>query len=364
VILSGFFSLTAFLSRMYHKEIHVLADDMFAQGQANLKAGNPQEAVENLRNALKFVPGNEKFQMLLAQALAASGQYREARNYLETLLSGFPGSGDINLELARIAVHEGKVAEAERYYHSAIYGVWENDPIAMRWMVRQELCDFLLAHGDLLQARPEIMALGENTPSNEIPHLKIAGSLLLRAGMWSGALKAFQAVLEADKNDVDALRGAGISAFELGHFGDSQRYLTRLPKEQLSSPEVQAKLSVSEGILGADPFLPGLSTAQKAARASRAFELAESNAKACKSKFSGASAGSPTQAKLQQALGQAQASEAEWSERELERHPDRVDAAMKVAFELEDAASAACGEPQGDDHINWLLGQSRKEAVP
>ena len=165
VILSGFFSLTAFLSRMYHKEIHVLADDMFAQGQANLKAGNPQEAVENLRNALKFVPGNEKFQMLLAQALAATGQYREARNYLETLLSGFPGSGDINLELARIAVHEGKVAEAERYYHSAIYGVWENDPIAMRWMVRQELCDFLLAHGDLSASRGHVERRAEGISS-------------------------------------------------------------------------------------------------------------------------------------------------------------------------------------------------------
>ena len=49
----------------------------------------------------------------------------------------------------------------------------------------------------------------------------------------------------------------------------------------------------------------------------------------------------------------------DWGLRDLQKFPDRVDAAMQTAFDLENAAAKTCKEPQGDDRALWLLGRSR-----
>src|SRR5580658_1300434 len=95
--------ITAFLSRMYHKQVHQLADGWFAQGQHDMQVGNTTAALTDYRNALVYNPNNTRFQFSLATALAASGRGNEARGYLLNLLSDSPGKGEVNLELARIA---------------------------------------------------------------------------------------------------------------------------------------------------------------------------------------------------------------------------------------------------------------------
>jgi len=54
---------------------------------------------------------------------------------------------------------------------------------------------------------------------------------------------------------------------------------------------------------------------------------------------------------------------ADWSSRNLQRHADSLDEDMSLAFEMENAAAGACGEPQGEDRALWLLGQSRGAKV-
>ena len=164
VLLVLFVLVTAAFNRMYHKKIHVLADNWFAQGEASFQAGDIQSALIDYRNALVYSPGNTKFQFHLALALAAVGRGDEGRTYLLNLLSESPGSGEVNLALARIAARKGATSEAIRYYHAAIYGEWENNPIGMRWQVRRELSEYLLDRGEAQQAVPEIIALSDDTP--------------------------------------------------------------------------------------------------------------------------------------------------------------------------------------------------------
>src|SRR5580700_1139977 len=73
-LLVVFVLLTAAVSRMYHKQIHGLADKWFDQGEASLRAGDIKSALTDYRNALVYAPDNAKFQFHLAQALAAAGR--------------------------------------------------------------------------------------------------------------------------------------------------------------------------------------------------------------------------------------------------------------------------------------------------
>ena len=203
-------ALTALLSRLYHRKIHSLADAMFAQGEADEQAGQIKAALTDYRNALAYNPSNPLFQFHLAKALAAAGRGEEARSYLLNLLSESPGSGEVNLELARIAKNNNSMADAMRYYQGAIYGEWADDPIAMRWQVRRELCEFLLSRGAVKQAAPEVIALEENIPAGDLARLKIVGQLLLRTQQWARALDVYHTLLAADPNDEEPLAGDGI----------------------------------------------------------------------------------------------------------------------------------------------------------
>ena len=80
-------AVTAFLSRMYHKKVHTLADALFAQGELDMQRRNVDAALTDYRNAIAYNPYNTRFQFALAKALAVAGRGDEARAYLLNLLS-------------------------------------------------------------------------------------------------------------------------------------------------------------------------------------------------------------------------------------------------------------------------------------
>jgi tetratricopeptide (TPR) repeat protein len=360
LLLAGF---TAFASRMYHKTFHVLADQWFAQGDASFHAGNAVEALNDYRNALVYSPNNPQLQFHLAQALAATGREEEAESYLLNLLSVSPGSGEINLELARSSARrKAGMAAALRYYHAAIYGEWDRDPLAMRWDVRRELCEYLLAQGTRIQVEPELIAMADNVPVTDIARQKIAGELLLRGRLWDRALTVFRSVLASDPDNLDALAGVGTAAFHLSEFSQAVEYLSRLPHEKLADPEIAGMLETSKQVIADDPFLGGLSKEEKAARTVRIRALAESRAEQCANQRANQQ-GAPLAdgaagPDLQKLISQNAAMKGTWSERMLVRYPDRIDDAMALAFQLETAADV-CGPAQGPDLAIELLGQTR-----
>jgi tetratricopeptide (TPR) repeat protein len=357
-------ALTALLSRLYHKKIHTLADAMFAQGEADEQAGQIKTALTDYRNALAYNPSNPLFQFHLAKALAAAGRDEEARSYLLNLLSESPGSGEVNLELARIAKNNNSMADAMRYYQGAMYGEWADDPIAMRWQVRRELCEFLLSRGAVKQAAPEVIALEENIPAGDLARLKIVGQLLLRTQQWARALEVYHTLLAAGPNDEDSLAGAAQAAFQLGQYVMAMEYFDRLPRERREQPDFANRFDMTRQILAADPFLSGLTAEVRAQRVANALALAQTRAENCARQTGQSLEQAPPRTDLQRVYQQGKNVQRDWTPRYLERFPDRLDAAMAYVFSVENAAATACGEPQGDDRALWLLGPSRSVVNP
>jgi tetratricopeptide (TPR) repeat protein len=352
---------TAFASRMYHKKYHVLGDEWFARGEQDFHSGNATSALSDYRNALLYSPGNTNFQFHLAKALAATGRNDEARAYLVALLSDSPGSGETNLELARIAARGGPkmMPDALRYYHAAIYGVWDADPIGMRWQVRKEFCEYLLGNNAMNQAEAEIIALADNTSPEDFAGQKTAGNLLLRSRMWSRALQEFQTLLSHDPSDEDALAGAATAAFHLGQYSHAEEYLERLPREKLADPELTRMHEISRSVLSLNPFAPGLSTDEKAKRTAEAVVLAQARATTCERQNGGASSQGASRSALASAMATNNQNAADWTARNLRKYPERIEPAMSSVFEIEDAAAGQCGEPHGANYALWLIGRSR-----
>lgn len=356
-------AFTAFVTRMYHKQVHTLADSWFVKGEASYRARNAAGALADYRNALVFSPNNPQFQFHLAQALAATGHDDEARSYLLNLLSESPGGGEINLELARIATRQNSMAEALRYYHGAIYGVWDTDPIAMRWQIRRELSEYLLDHNAANQAVAEILLLAENTPPSDIQRLKVAGALLLRVQIWHRALDVFHSILAAHPSDQDALAGAAIAAFQLGQYPQATQYFSLLSRGEAADSKVSEMAETSRRLVDADPFVSGLSAREKARRAASAFSIAQTRLRACADARGISLSESSSAPPLQKAFAASQTTQKKWTRQNLILHPESIDPAMDQAFKFENLAAQECGPPQGEDRDLWLLGRSR-EAIP
>ena len=358
-------AITAFLNRMYNKTVHTLADTWAAQADASMKAGDYSAAITQYRNALVYSPAKEMYQFKLAQALADTGvNDNEAQNYLVTLWTESPGSGPVNLELARIAARKSTgTAEALRYYHSAIDGEWPESPVSRRWDVRLELCNYLLKTGRIEKARVETMSLADNTPADDVAHQLVVGNLMLRTLDWNRALGIFRPLATAEHPNPDAIVGAGTAAFNLGMYAASRDYFAKLPADRKNQPDIVAMQTMSHDVLAADPYLTGLTTKERAARATSAVEVATARAQSCiASNPSGTPNGPVARAmtQIQQSAAEFDRMQKDWSEHNLASFPDRLDAAMTLAFSTETAAATACGVPQAPkDRALWLLARTR-----
>ena len=112
VLLLLMFSVTALVSRLYHRKIHSLADQWYAQGDAAFHAGDAKTAILDYRNALVYSPNNSVFQLHLAQALVSAARFEEARSYLINLLAESPGI--TQFECAYEDTYRNQISNADR----------------------------------------------------------------------------------------------------------------------------------------------------------------------------------------------------------------------------------------------------------
>ena len=403
-------AVTAFVTRMYHKQVHVLGDQWFARGEAAFHSGNALEAAKDYRNALVYSESNTVFQFHLAQALTAANRPdtdSEAQSYLLNLLAESPGSGEINLELARISARrhtKASIQDTQRYYFGAIYGVWQGDPLVQRWDARRDLCEYLLAHRMTSQAQPQAIALAQDVPLPDLPRQKQAAALLMRANLWDRALREYRLILTSHRHDPDALAGEGLSAFQLGQYALAVQELSALPQSKRQDPQIASALAESREVEALSPFLNGLSPRERARRTVEAVSRANVLLQNCSQhavpvapagsspasaqpksarpkspapKLSTGKSGQPTPAPSKSANASATASATAgnslaqlqsvfaqnsrtWRELNFVRHPEQIDAAMSWVFQVESAAAQACGPSQNlADRALLLIAKSR-----
>jgi tetratricopeptide (TPR) repeat protein len=363
LLLTVMFGITGLASRLYRRKVHSLADEWLAKGEMASNSGQVSAALNDYRNALVYSPNNSLVQLRLAQALIADDRPDDASSYLLNLLADAPGNGEINLELARIAARKGETVDAVRYYEGSIYGVWDADPLVRRWEVRRELCEYLLNHGEVINAQPEIISLAQEALLGDLKQKQIAADLFLRADQWDRALNEDQSILKMDPRDQEALAGAGIAAFQLGRYPEALQYFNKLPNDKRDDPKIADMIEKARQIIAVNPYTEGLSVGERARITWTDLRQAMARTADCERQHKESPSDMPSVSNLQK-LGVTSSSTArEWSELNLERYPDRIDSAMALVFSMEDTGAQLCGAPQtASDHALLVVAHSRERA--
>ncbi len=346
---------------------------LYAQGRTDLDAGNSSLAIEEFRAALTCDPDNSQYQLSLGRALRDTGRLDEAESYLQSLWERTPEDGTINLALARVAARRGAVDDATRYYHNAMYGLWTADSDANRRKARIELIEFLLQKNAVEQARSEILALAAFLPPDSDPalYLQVAQFLTL-ARDYPNALAEYEKVLHVERANPAALAGAGNAAFRIGHYRTAQHYLQAALALNPSDAASRNLLATTDAIREADPFVRGISDAERNRRIVADFTKAGDRLASC-AQQKGVSlepANPPAPATTASAPPSSlSALHDRWlaTKRDLPRlrsigETDLPDAIMDVVFQIEQQTADVCAEPQGVDQALLLVSRDREGA--
>jgi tetratricopeptide (TPR) repeat protein len=354
---------------------------LYAQGHADMDAGNPDRAIEEFRAALTCDRTNPQYQLSLGRALRDTGRLDEAESYLQSLWERTPEDATINLALARVAARRGNLDEATRYYHNAMYGVWTDDADANRRKARFEFIEFLLQKNAMVQARSELVALAAFLPPDPALHLS-AAQLLMQAKDYPEALAEYEKVLRLDRGNPSALAGAGEAAFQSGHYRTAHGYLQGAINANPQDAASRALHDSANLILETDPFLHRISDAERNRRISTDFDNAGQRLAACAQQkavdlSAAKTVGAPGLAAVARPGTAAPTStpsplallNARWLEMKRQMpllrsagETDLPDAIMDLVFQIEQQASAECGEPQGVDEALLLISRNREAA--
>lgn len=347
-----FFVVTGFAVRSFHAKKARLAQEWYARGEANLQTASADAAIQDFRTALVYAPETLLYRLRLAQALLAAGRFEEGRAYLLSLWEKEPGDGVVNLELARLAVRRKDVNEAIRYFHNAIYGVWETDPPARRRVARFELSEFLVRAGAKEEAQSELVALAADLPPDVAAHLRVA-RLFSEVEDYDRAFREYSTVLKAVPGNAEALAGAGKAAFLKPDYARARQFLQQAVRANPGDTVSSQLLETAHLILGSDPYLPRLSTAEQARRVVRAYGQAQKRLQSCIAAQPAAPELPPLQERLNNLRPLARTTR-------LRRDPDQMPVVMDVVFETESLTAQVCGIPTGLDRALWLLARQHR----
>jgi tetratricopeptide (TPR) repeat protein len=345
-----FFTAVTGLSRAYQAQRNALGSRWFSRGVVDLRAQRFEGAVTEFRSALLYSRDNYDYQLNLAEALIGLKRTGEAATYLVNLWDRQPEDGLVNLELARIAVQKGQTEQAQRYYHNAIYAAWPADQEGKRQDARLELIEFLLSTNARAQAQAELIALEENLGGDPSQQERV-GDLFLRVQDYEHALGAYRLSLKAERDNGAALAGAGLAAFQLGRYPQAQRYLQAAMAANAGNALIADRLTVTNLVLGMDPFRRQIPVAQRHKIVVEAFATAGKRLQEC-----GAARGGALPTATQTSLASSWTKmKPRITEGELRVNPDLVESAMDLVFEIERETSASCGMPSGADAALLLI---------
>ncbi len=233
---------------------------------ADLVQGNPLEAEEYLRRALKVNPKNIDVRVKLGMTLAYSGREHEARTYFKKVLKTSPNHPEALLGLGRIAHAERRFDEAAAFVRRALKA---KPKLPGAWAALQNMRMIAAADNDWLKTAEEIA--GSGISLWEESGLRFAmGSYCDEAGNFDAAFQNYQRANQllkpvAEKYDRkvhgdladDMIRGHSRQALAaLGNGGsDSSKpiFVVGMPL---------AGVSQTEQIIAAHPAAGGLGESQ------------------------------------------------------------------------------------------------------
>ncbi len=356
VATAGMFVVTTFASGAYRTRRQQLAREWYTRGEAELSAGRSETAIRNLRTALAYSRDDPRYSLRLAEALVSAGRTDEARSHLFYLAQTQPGDAMVNLELARLEASGGDVSEAIRYYRNAVYGVWDQRSEYHRVEVRMELARFLMQHNDLSGARNELVSAAADVPRDPALYASV-GKLLLDVGDFEQALETFRAALNLDPRSAEAVKGAGQAAYLAADYENAARYLRRAVTLNRDDQQAEQLMATCESVLAHNPYLRGLTAAERAERAAADLNRALQRLRQCAEHRGVDISASAPDSRLQRLNTAAKALHATVSR--LTRDPEQLDRAMEVVFDIEAEVVRSCGPGEPADAAMLRIAHDR-----
>jgi tetratricopeptide (TPR) repeat protein len=358
----GAIGVFAFTKSMAAKEQQMdarIAAISYEEGQRQFSSGQIEKAIDSFRKATTDALRDRMYALALANALAAGNHDAEAQQTLLRLREANPEDAEINSQLARLAAKRGEVDDGVHYYQNALYGRWAGTQVDSRKLqLRVELIRFLLAHQQRDIALSELLILDADLPHSAIAHVDTA-RLFLQAGDLRHALNNYDAAIELDKDNVDALTEAGETVFRLGDYPRAEVYLKAAVTLNPNNEKARRLLSVTEMVLSGDPLAPHLTKQEEQERLLRGLTQASQRLQDYLSQTTNSRKISQLNALREQAL----AMESELNSK-LPPEPGQTKSGVELIYAIEQATSATTGEPDGFDLALLLIGQKHGGAQP
>jgi tetratricopeptide (TPR) repeat protein len=354
------FGVFVFTRRMATREQQMearVAAVWYERGERLITSGKVEPAIQSLRRATADAGDNQKYLLALANALAAGNHDAEAQQLLLRLRESDPENAEINTYLARLEVKRGEVDDAVHYYQHALYGRWTGDRVdERRRQLRTELIGFLLQHQERDLASSQLLILEGDLPEAAPSRVEVA-KLFLEAGDVRRAFKNYSAAVQLDSHNVEAVRGAGETSFQLGDYTEAVRYLKAALDLDPSSDQTRQLLALAEMVLAEDPLVPHLSAEERRGRLLEDFDRSLRRLESCLDQNSGSKAVEQLQSLKAEAVTMQ-------PKLRRSRDFDTVRSGAGLIFRMEEAASGACGQGSPEDQALLLIGRAHKGMQP
>lgn len=199
-------------------------------GQLLLTEGQPDRALDPLRDALAKKPDDVPAAMGLARALQAAGRPADAVPILDGILARKPTEAAVLFQRGQIAVEQGKVEEGVAYFERARASQPAAGPVRTALAAAYNRLGRRPEAEDVLRARAEQPIAFEDPLLAEISVLASGGSALLdrgvnafRQGQFAAAEADFRRAVAAQPEDPDAHLNLGSALVQLGRVDEARK---------------------------------------------------------------------------------------------------------------------------------------------
>lgn len=354
-----------FQSFIGHRQ--VLEERWYTRGQHAMAVSDPQYAVQAFQSALSLSTANPKYELALAEALAASNRNLEAYAYFSSLHDAQPGDGFLNLQLARLSVKRGEPAQAIAYYRAALTGLWHGRGAEQRFQVRLELAKYLMSLGRNTEAQGDLLT-AEGNSLDHPAHLLEVAELLHKAGdpsdAWTTYRRVEQNAASTPAQVSQALAAEAHAAVSMGQYKRAAQALRRYiaqarrhptvstPKEQQAARQ---QLDHLDRLLGFVPF-PTLSPTERAGRLMKSGKIAHQRYTKCLVQANAAE--TPNSIAEIAPLGPQWKKFGRLTLRRLARDASLQSNLLAWINQAEILTAQMCGPPAGDDAILLQLARN------